>query len=155
MKPRIYLETTIPSYLTSFPSRDLVVAGHQQTTRDWWDNRRVHFELFISQAVIDEVSMGDQEMVKRRLEALKGLAQLDVDEHALELSERLITAGLLPRKAQTDALHIALATVNGMDYLITWNCKHIANAAIRRKIESVFRGEGYEVPLICTPEELL
>jgi len=155
MKSKVYLETTIPSYLTARPSRDLVTAAHQQITREWWDTRRHDFDLFVSQMVIDEASAGDPEAVVRRLEVLAPLPLLDPRAEGANLAQALIEQVPLPMSAAADALHIAIAVVNGMDYLLTWNCTHIANAALRSQIETVCRSIGFEVPIICTPDELL
>jgi hypothetical protein len=155
MKPRVYVETTIPSYLTAWPSRDVVMAGHQQTTREWWESRRQDFDLFVSQFVVDEAGLGDPDAARRRLEALADLPLLDVTDDVYALASRLVGRVPLPTKAAADSLHIAVATVNGMDYLLTWNCTHIANATLRARIEMVCRDGGYEPPAICTPEELL
>jgi hypothetical protein len=155
MKPRVYLETTIPSYLTAWPSRDVVMAGHQQTTREWWETRRQDFDLFVSQFVVDEAGLGDPDAARRRLEALADVPLLDVSDDIYALANELVRGVPLPAKAATDSLHIAIATVNGMDYLLTWNCAHIANATLRGRIEMVCRGAEYEPPIICTPEELL
>jgi hypothetical protein len=155
MKPKVYLETTIPGYLTARPSRDLVTAAHQQITREWWDTRRHAFDLFVSQMVIDEASAGDQEAATRRLEVLLPLPLLAPHAEGAELAQALIEQVPLPVSAAADALHIAIAVVNGMDYLLTWNCTHIANAVLRSQIEAVCRSKGFEVPIICTPDELL
>lgn len=155
MKPRVYLETTIPSYLTAWLSPDLVMAGHQQTTREWWDTRREDFELFVSQFVIDEASAGDPDAARRRLEMMVNVPLLNPGANVHALADELMKRVPLPPKAAADALHIAIATINGMDYLLTWNCTHIANAALRPNIEAVCRENGYEPPVICTPEELL
>ena len=155
MKPRVYLETTIPSYLTAWASRDVVMAGHQQTTKQWWETRRQDFELFVSQFVIDEAGVGDPDAARRRLDALDHLALLDPSDDVYTLARALVARVPLPAKAAADALHIAIATVNGMDYLLTWNCAHIANATLRGPIEAVCRDNGYEPPAICTPEELM
>jgi len=155
MKPRVYLETTVASYLTAWPSRDLVTAAHQQITRDWWQRRRGHFDLFISQIVLDEASAGDPDAAARRLEVLDEFPLLNPTEETAELVKALMDRVPLPEKAAVDALHIAIAVVNGMDYLLTWNCTHIANATLRGRIESICRSKGYEAPIICTPEELL
>jgi hypothetical protein len=155
MKLKVYLETTIPSYLTARPSRDLVTAAHQQITREWWDTRRHDFDLFVSQMVIDEASAGDPEAAVRRLEVLAPLPLLDPRAEGANLAQALIEQVPLPVSAAADALHIAIAVVNGMDYLLTWNCTHIANAALRSQIETVCRSTGFEVPIICTPNELL
>jgi len=155
MKANIYIETTIPSYLTAWPSRDLVTAAHQQITHQWWKSQLENFNLFISQIVIDEASLGDPDAAKRRLEILENLPLLDVSNVAGEFAQALIKLVPLPQKAAADALHIGVAVVNGMDYLLTWNCTHIANAVLRTKIEKVCRLKGYEPIIICTPEELL
>jgi predicted nucleic acid-binding protein len=155
MQPTVYLETTIVSYLTARPSRDLVTAAHQQITQEWWARRHADFELFISQFVIQEASMGDVEMAQKRLEELRAIPLLEVNQYAEDLARDLVANGALPGKAAVDALHIAVATVHGMDYLLTWNCKHIANAEIQSKVAAVCRDRGFEPPVICTPEELL
>jgi hypothetical protein len=155
MKSKIYLETTIPSYLTSRPSRDLVTAAHQQITQEWRDTRRHAFDLFISQMVLDEAGAGDPEAAARRLAILTPLLLLNPREEEAELAQALIAQLPLPASAAADALHIAIAVVNGMDFLLTWNCTHIANAALRSRIEAICRSKGFEVPIICTPEELL
>jgi len=155
MKLRVYLETTIPSYLTAWSSRDVVMAGHQQTTREWWETRRQDFDVFASQFVIDEATLGDSDAAKRFLEMLAGVPLLEPSDDVYQLADKLVNRVPLPAKAAADSLHIAIATVNGMDYLLTWNCAHIANAALRGSIEKVCRDAGYEPPVICTPEELL
>ena len=155
MKPRIYLETSILSYLTAWRSRDLVTAAHQQITREWWDTRRMQFELYVSQIVIQESSAGDRRAAERRLDSVENIPLLDIDEHVTALAENLIKEIPLPARAEVDAVHIAVAVVNGMDYLLTWNCAHIANAALRGEIEAICRAHGYEPPVICTPEELM
>jgi hypothetical protein len=151
----VYLETTNPSYLTAWRSPELVMAARQQVTRDWWDRRRGDFELFISQVVLDEASAGDPEAVARRLDVLQGIPLLPAPLDADDLVNQLIRELSLPERATADAAYIALAVVNGMDFLLTWNCTHIANAANRPIIESVCHSLGYQPPVICTPEELL
>lgn len=154
MPPRVYIETTIVSYLAARPSRDIILAAHQQITDEWWHNSRAHFELYTAQPVLDEAAQGDTEAAGHRLEKLAPLQLLDITEEVSDLAERLIRDGPLPTKAAVDAVHIATATVHGMDYLLTWNCKHIANALMRNKMEAVIRSTGYEPPILCTPEEL-
>lgn len=153
MRPKAYIETSIVSYLTARQSRDLVLAAHQQVTRDWWASR-ASFELFASQFVLDEAAAGDGDAAARRLAALTEAAALEVTEDAIVLAEALIAGGGLPAQARVDALHVAMAAVHGMDYLLTWNCRHIANATLRGKIESLCREAGFEPPIICTPLEL-
>jgi len=155
MKPRLYLETTIPSYLTSRASRDLIVAGHQQITREWWEKRTDAFQLYISQLVIDEASAGDPAAAHERLKALRNLPLLDITPEVARLASSILAAGKVPRKAATDAAHIAIAAVHGMDFLVTWNCVHIANAAIAKALAFICREHGFECPVICTPEELM
>jgi predicted nucleic acid-binding protein len=154
MKPRAYIETTIVSYLTARSTRDLVRAAEQEITKEWWDNRHT-FELYISQLVLDEAAAGDADAAQRRLAALGEVAILDTTEEAISLGRHLVAAGGLPPKATADALHIAVAAVHGLDYLLSWNCTHIANARMRGKIEGLCRGAGYDPPMLCTPRELM
>jgi len=155
MRLKVYIETSVISYLTARPSRDLITAAHQQLTLDWWENRRFHFDLYISQLVVREASAGDEDAAKRRLNVIEIIPLLELNERSLALTRSLIEEGPLPEKASEDALHIAVATVHGMDFLLTWNCKHIANAEMRNLITEVCRSYGYEPPVTCTPEELL
>jgi hypothetical protein len=155
MKPRLYLETTVPSYLTSWPSRDLIIAAHQQITKDWWELRRGAFQIYISQFVLDEARAGDPLPAGQRLRVLQSLPLLDITPEVAELTSGILASGKIPRKAATDAAHIAIAAVHGMDFLLTWNCAHIANAATVKAIASICREHGCECPVICTPEELL
>jgi hypothetical protein len=154
MKPTAYIETTIISYLTALPSRDLVLAAHQQVTRDWWSTRDT-FELYVSQFVLDEASAGDAAAAGRRTAVLRDLVLLDLTSDATLLAGELVRRGGLPVKAKIDALHIAVASVHGMDYLVSWNCTHIANATMRGRIEGICRGAGFNPPVICTPIELV
>lgn len=155
MKPKIYLETSVVSYLASRPSRDLIVAANQQITQEWWQVRRTGFELYVSQLVIQEAGAGDSEAAQQRLGVLEEMPLLELNEEALSFAEQLVQNGPLPQNAVEDALHIAVATLNGMDYLLTWNFKHLANAPVRYKIEQLCRQLGYEPPIICTPQELM
>lgn len=152
---KVYVETSVISYLTSRPNRDLVIAANQQITQEWWQARRLQFDLYISQLVIQEASVGDVGAVERRMQELDKMVLLEVTEEAVRLAEQLVMQGAVPQKVVEDALHIAVATVNGMNYLLTWNFKHIANATMRSKIEAVCWNEGYEPPVICSPQELL
>ena len=155
MKPKVYLETTIVSYLTAKPSRDLIIAAHQQITEEWWETRRQGFDLFISELVIREAAAGDQAAAQKRLDALEEITLLELNEQALHLAAEIVQKGLIPETAKEDALHISLATVHGMDYLLTWNCRHIANAEMRNGVTSICASQGYEAPVISTPEELM
>lgn len=155
MQPKVYVETTVVSYLTARLSRDIVVAAHQQITQEWWDTRREQFELVASQLVVREASAGDAEAARERLELLSSMTLLEVTPEALTLAQELVGVGAVPTQAAEDALHIAIAVTNGVEYLLTWNHRHLANAALRTKIEQVCRSAGYEPAIICTPEELL
>jgi hypothetical protein len=152
---KVYLETTVVSYLAARPSRDLRVAAHQQATSDWWATRREAFEVFVSQLVVEEASAGDTGAASRRLAYLEGISLVDLNEASLSLAEKLLFDAAVPAGSEQDALHIALAAVHGMTYLLTWNCKHFANAAMRSRITASCWDAGYEAPVICTPEELL
>jgi hypothetical protein len=152
---RIYIESTIPSYVVARPARDLVQAARQQLTRDWWDLQRERHELFTSQIVLDEIAAGERAMAQRRLELMAGLTVLDLTSAAETLAERVLHSGLLPASADGDAAHIALATVHKLDILLTWNCRHIANAAIVGRLRRLAEAHGYTLPEIYTPEELL
>jgi hypothetical protein len=151
----VYLESTIISYLVSNPSRDLIVAAHQQITREWWARRRQYFSCSISQVVLDEIARGDVEQVKRRLAVAQGLPRLRALAEAERLTVQFLQSGALPAAAARDAAHVAIATVARMDYLLTWNCRHIANAQILRKLAATAASSGYTLPDVRTPEELM
>lgn len=152
---RVYVETTIVSYLTARPSRDVVIAGHQAVTHDWWNTRRANYELCVSELVLDEAEAGDPLAAQARLHVLQPMLVLETTIEAFELAEELLRAGALPRKAAGDALHIAVAAAKAIPYLLTWNCRHLANATMRPVIEAVCVAQGLKAPIICTPEELL
>jgi predicted nucleic acid-binding protein len=154
-RPIAYLATTFVSYLTSRPSRDLVMAAHQEVTREWWAERRSAYHLITSQLVLSEASAGDPDAAKRRLEVLQHVELVEITAEARELARALLAAHVVPSRAAEDALHIAIAAESGASYLITWNCKHIAHAAMRGSIEDVCRSAGVEPPALCTPLELL
>ena len=153
MKSKVYVETTVVSYLSALPSRDIVLAAHQQLTQEWWEHRE-RFDLFVSRPVLTEAARGDTDAAARRMAALDGIRVLLVSAEASEFADRLLKTTVIPAKAAIDALHVAVAVINGMDYLLTWNCTHIANAAIRGRIEEACRAAGMRAPIICTPEEL-
>jgi hypothetical protein len=155
MKPRVYIETTIPSYLAARPTRDLIVAAHQEITRQWWLERRNRFDLFISQFVINEAGGGDREAAKERLRLLHGIAVLEISGQVTSLAELLIARSVIPPRAAADAAHIAVAAVHAMDFLVTWNCAHLANAMMAAEIARVCTLAGCRCPVICTPEALL
>ena len=155
MKPRLYLETTIPSYLVARRSRDLRLAADQATTEEWWERRRHDFDLFVSELVLVEVGRGNAEMAAARISKLQGISIVEQSPFADELAEQLLADGILPSNAASDAEHLGLAAVNDMDYLVTWNCTHINNPFLRRRIEQVCGSCGLVCPVICTPRELV
>ena len=151
----VHVETSIVSYLTARPSGDLLAAARQKVTVDWWDSQRGRFDLYISNVVIEEASKGELQAAAARRDALAGIPLLALNEAVLSLSKALIRAGAVPPKALGDSLHIAVAAVHGMDYLLTWNCRHIDNAEVKPIIRSVCAVNGYACPEICTPQELM
>lgn len=153
-KPAVYIETSVVSYATSRPSRDLITAARQALTREWFDLHAGRYELFVSQVVIAEASAGSPGPANDRTTFIRDFQVLEVSTESGELADVLVARHAVPAIAAEDALHIALAAVHGMDYLLTWNCKHIANAVRRLAIDKVCRRSGYEPPIICTPEEL-
>ena len=151
----VYIETSVISYLTSRPSPMLVTAAHQQMSQEWWDTRRLQFDVFVSPVVIDEISRGNTAVAKTRLEAVKDLPILTLTESAQELIRALIAEKAFPTKALDDAAHVAIAAVHSIDYLLTWNCRHIDNAETKPTIRAVCSSNGYACPEICTPQELM
>ena len=154
-KKTVYIETSIISYLTARPSSDLLAAAWQKVTIDWWDTQRDRFDLYTSDIVIEEAGRGDGLAVARRLEALAGIQLLAITDLVVALSEMLIEAKALPRKAIGDSLYIALSAVHGVDYLLTWNYRHIDNAETKPIVRRLCLANGYGYPEICTPQELM
>ena len=154
MKEKVYIETTIPSYLISQESRDIIVLSHQIITKNWWDTCRQKYELFFSETVYNECMRGDGQLAQRKIELLRSMIALpvvkEVEDLALCYKERL----KFPDKIANDLIHIAYAVVYKMDYLLTWNCKHIANAHIQSRLKTINEELGLKTPVICTPEEL-
>ncbi len=153
MKQKIYIETSVVSYLVARTSKDLVIAGHQASTVDMWDNLD-NFQVFISDIVIQEASKGNPVQAKLRMDAIDEFQILEIDDDAKNLAKALIMAKAIPEKCPEDALHIAVASVNGMDVIVTWNFAHINNPFTRRVIRQVIESTGYVYPEICSPEEL-
>lgn len=151
----VYIETTIPSYLTAWPAKNLIAAAHQAITRDWWELRRHDFQLYTSQLVIVEASAGDSIAAQLRLDALKGIPLVSSTESVEWIASELEKRALVPPNAAADAFHIAYASVHTIDYLLTWNCRHIANAELLPAIEIFLANNGFPVPIVCTPEELM
>ena len=155
MRRSVYIETTIISYLKAWPSRDLVRAAEQQITREWWDEQRPKFDLYTAQRVLIEAGAGDAEAAAERLAVLRELPLLDTTERAIQVADMLLASAALPERADRDALHVGVAADNGMDFLLTWNCRHLANAMLRDRIEEVCEEAGLRPPKICTPDELM
>ena len=155
MKKRIYIETTVVSYFTAKPSRDIMIAGHQDVTREVWDQLTSNYETYISALVFEEAGRGDPNQARIRLAAMELFPLLSVNEEARLLAEKLIFNKAVPAEYPEDALHIAIAAVNGMDVILTWNFAHLNNPFTRRRVRQVVEGQGYECPEICSPEELL
>ena len=155
MKPRLYLETTIPSYLVARRSRDLRLAADQETTLQWWESERHDFLIFISNAVLKEVRRGDSAQAAARETALSGIPLLGDLPEARDLAKTLLRDEIIPAVAVDDATHIALAAAHQMDFLLTWNCKHINNHHVRARIQRACESLGLSCPDICTPAELM
>jgi predicted nucleic acid-binding protein len=154
VKPRIYVETSVISYLTARSSRDLIVAAHQELTREWWGQAAQQFDLVVSEFVYDEAAQGDAQAAALRVGMLQPLTELAVDERCAVLAETLLKCGALPSHALYDALHVAVCAIHRVDILVTWNCKHIANVTMYGVIEDVCQQAGFKAPRICTPVEL-
>ncbi len=154
MKPKVYIESSVVSYLTAWPSRDVVVAGRQAITHDWWINHRQQFDLYVSVLVEDEIVKGDPEAASLRTEKISGIASLKISDDAVMLAERLLSSGAIPTGSEEDALHIGVASAQGMDYLLTWNFRHINNAERKSSIVALVESHGFQCPLLCSPEEL-
>jgi len=155
MKRTLYVETSVIGYYTGRPSRDLIIAGRQQITRDWWENERSEYSLHVSALVLEECLRGEPDAIKRRAQVLKGIPLLGTMDRTKELAEALVENGPIPARYPEDALHIALASTNSMDYLLTWNFRHINNARMKSDVERIIESFGYDCPVICTPEELM
>jgi hypothetical protein len=154
MKRKIYVETSVISYLTARPSKTIIGAAHQQITLAWWELRS-DYELLVSQSVWQECAAGDPVAAQKRLQALEGISVLAITQDMFRLAESLIEQAIIPAKAIEDALHIAVSTLHHVDFLLTWNCRHIANPVIQEKIAVHLDQLGLFLPIICTPEELL
>jgi len=153
-RPTVYVETSVISYLAADPSGDVVTRAHQKITREWW-SRTARWELLVSGTVMREALRGNHPTAMRRLRLMAGCNVLQVDSEARRLRDELMRRGIFPAKARSDAEHVAIAAVNGLDFLVTWNSKHIANALIRGRAEAICRECGYEPPVICTPDQML
>ena len=153
--PTAYIETTVPSYYTSRPARDVVQIARQSATKRWWDGGCSGFVLFTSQETLDEAGRGDPEQASQRLRLLSNIPVLEITREVEKLTRRLLEVSLIPATVASDALHIATASVHGVDFLVTWNFKHIVNPHIRQRLRKEVAFLGYVLPVLCTPEELL
>nr|VFK15202.1 MAG: PIN domain [Candidatus Kentron sp. LPFa]VFK30948.1 MAG: PIN domain [Candidatus Kentron sp. LPFa] len=155
MRATVYVESSVISYLTSRPSRDVVTAARQAITAQWWDERRDQYEVFISALVEDEIAQGNPKAAERRLALVDDIPALDITNQSNTLAKDLVAQGAAPKNSEEDALHIGIATAAGMDYLLTWNFKHINNVETKAAIAKVVRRHGFTCPVLCSPEELL
>ncbi len=151
----VYVETSIVSYLRSRPSAQVVTVARQVLTRQWWDYERGNYQLITSQYVLDEAGRGNQDLAADRLAHLHGIPLLDLPADIPELANQLLSSAVLPPNARLDALHICASAFHGLDYLLTWNCSHIANARLLPRVREVLKDLGYLLPTVCTPEEML
>jgi hypothetical protein len=155
MKPTAYLETSVISHLVGKTPNHVVTAGHQQSTRDWWNFRRDEYQLFISLFVTDEIERGDAKLAAERMSMVADLEMLPILAPVEDLGDKILRATGLPAKARIDANHLAISAAHGMQYLLTWNMRHIANVFIRDRIEKACAAAGYKCPIICSPEQLV
>ena len=151
----VYVETSVVSYLTARAASGLLAAAWQTATVEWWDTHRPRFDLCTSALTIEEAERGDPEAAARRLEALSGIAMLPVTDDVASLADELIRKGALPAGAQNDAVHIAVSAIHGVDYLLTWNFRHLANAETKPLVREICEQQGYASLEICTPSELM
>jgi len=155
VQPKAYIETSVISYLVARASRDALASGHQQLTRQWWEHRRSRFELYVSELVVQEAGRGDPSAARARLDMIAEYPVIRINPVARSLADSILRRAVLPSKAAADALHIALAAVNGMAFLLTWNCTHIANGFVLQSVNTLCREAGFDPPIVCTPEELM
>ena len=154
IRKKVYVETTVVSDATALPTNDLTLAGRQMATREWWNSASAHFDLFSSTVVSQEIQRGDPEAARRRMDAVRGLPELVADQRAVALAMELIRGKAVPEQYPDDALHIATAALNAMDYLVSWNFKHITNAQTIPLVRRICERNGYRCPEICTPQML-
>jgi hypothetical protein len=155
MTKSVYVETSIFSYLTARPSRDIISAAHQQITLNWWENQRQNYTIYASNLVVAEASQGDQSCAQARIQQLLTIPMLEINKACEQLANELIKQSSIPPKAQDDALHVAIASQHNMDFLLTWNCRHLANGNLIPKVRAIIEALGLKFPHICTPEELM
>lgn len=155
MKPTVYIETTVISYRMAKSSRDLIIAAHQQITHEWWDIALPRFDAFISPIVLEEISKGDADAAKLRLDSVSSFQLLEVLSEVRDLADSYFSAIEIPEKARADSYHLAVAAWHGMDFLISWNCSHIVSGRVKRIVEEINSAKRIRTPIVCTPEELM
>ena len=155
MNRSVYIESSVISYLAAWPSRDLVIAGHQAITAEWWDNHRLRYDAYVSPLVVEEISAGDASAAEERLRVIADIPSVSIAAEAESLASALLASNAVPANSARDALHIAIAATQGMDYLVTWNFKHINNASTRTMVVNVVSNSGLVCPVLCSPEELM
>ncbi|MBI4849128.1 MAG: type II toxin-antitoxin system VapC family toxin [Nitrospirae bacterium] len=155
MNPKVYIETSVISYLAAKPSRDLIVAAHQQITIDWWETALPRYDAFVSPIVLDEISRGDVNAVQTRLEKVSAFPVLEILPEIQKLADTYFSELDIPEKARANSYHLAITAWHGIDFLVSWNCTHIVNGRIKMLIEEINAGQGIRTPIICTPEELM
>jgi hypothetical protein len=155
MKSSVYLESTIISYLTAKPSRDLIVAAHQQMTNEWWDLILPRVNCYISPFTLQEISAGDEDAAHKRMEIVKNIGILELNTEIQKLAQRYFNSLKIPEKARLDASHLAIAVWHEVDYLVSWNCKHIVSGRVRKVLEEINNDLNIKTPVLCTPEELM
>ncbi len=154
MKQSVYIETSVVSYLTARPSKDIVSAGHQMATHDFWD-QLPQYDIYLSELVLQEAGRGDERAASARLEALHGIQELEINAECNALAKALVLDGAVPEQYPEDALHIAVASVHSIDVIVTWNFKHINNPATRSKVRQSVEAHGFICPELCSPDEFL
>ncbi|NCC62747.1 MAG: PIN domain-containing protein [Verrucomicrobiae bacterium] len=154
MKRTIYIETSVISYYTAKPSDNIRINGHQLATYEFWEILP-QYNVYISDTVIEESSRGDEEKVQERLFAIRKFSILEIDSKTQELAKKLVNTGTIPEKCPEDALHISVAATYSIGFVLTWNFKHINNPFMMRNITDVVTNAGYQMPIICSPEEFL
>ena len=155
MNKSVYIESSVISYLTARPSRDLVIAGHQAVTAEWWDKHRLRYDVYVSPLVVEEISAGDASAAQERLRAIADIPSVTIAADAELLAFVLLASNAVPANSIRDALHIAISASQGIDYLITWNFRHINNASTRTMVANIVSSSGLICPVLCSPEELM
>lgn len=155
MNEKVYVESSVISYYAAKPSRDLIVAAHQQITHEWWEIVRPQVECFVSPFVIQEISLGDEEAAKKRNNAIREFPVLEINREIQEIAQKYFVALTIPDKAKLDASHLAVAVWHEMDYVLSWNCKHIVSGRVKKVLENINDKLNLKTPILCTPEELM